>query len=230
MGQFMDMASAFQDFMFTSSRSGTFYALVDYLVLRPVGAQGQPVQELKIPFPCQISVNGRCKVVVTEVDGLMDTVKEDMGFSGYDLNISFEAGDYGVLPWMNEHADSVPKATEIISELATLVSNHKGLVEITEGAQISYEHRPSRLAPTIEEIAAGLEGETPQPEAKQPLLAALGIRMMVFQTIAINPTKNHRYQVTLTAVAELDEKESDSLFPTVQEAQSTAGQSQGGAV
>lgn len=221
MGQFMDMASAFQNFMFTSSRSGTFYALVDYLVLRPVGSADQPSAELKIPFPCQVSVNGRCKVVVTEVDGLMDTVKEDMGFSGYDLNISFEAGDYGVLPWMNQHADSIPKAAEVISELANLVSKHKGLVEITEGAQITYEHRPSRLAPTIEEVAAGLDGELPQPEAKQPLLASLGISMVVFQTIAVNPTKNHRYQVTLTAVAELDEKESDSLFPTVEDAQSS---------
>lgn len=210
MADFVDSMNAFNSLVFTSSKSGVFYALVDYLELTP-----QPSGDtIKIPFPCQISVNGRRKVVVTEVDGLLDTVKEDMGFSGYDLNISFEIGDYGVLPWQSLKAVSVPKASELVRNLANLVRNHKGEVKITQGANIQYEHRPEQFLPTLDEVAAGLESALPEVEAKEPLLTSLEIKKVVLQTFAVNPTKNHRYQVTLTAVAELDTDE-DKLFQEV---------------
>ncbi len=205
MGKYMNAAGSFDSLVFNTNRSGTFYALVDYLVL------SANQEELKIPFPCQISVNGRKKVVITEVDGLIDTVKEDMGFSGYDLNISFEVGDYGVLPWMQDEAGSLPKASELITKLANLVRNYRGCVGITEGAQIRYEHSPGQFTPTINEVAAALDDEIPQPEVKQPLLASLEIRKIVLQSISVNPVKNYRYKVSLTAVAEMDEDA--DLFP-----------------
>jgi hypothetical protein len=183
---------------FNSFRSGMFYSLTDYLVLT-----GD--EEVTIPFPCQISVNGRCKVVVTEVDGLIDTVKEDMGFSGYSLNISFEAGDY-TLPEMEGGSEGrfYKAREELVARLANLVRTHKGEVGITEGASVH-------------------QSETGDTEAQEPLLAVLGIKKVVLQSIDIRPTKNRRYQVTLAAVAEMDENV--NLFPTEKEYQE---QSRGG--
>lgn len=217
------VAGGINDLVFTTHRSGTFYTYTEYLVL----SGGS--YEVKIPYPCQISINGRCKIVVTEVDGLLDTVKEDMGFSGYDLNISFEAGDYRK-PLIS--GSGVVKAHEVISELATLVRTYKGEVSITEGVGLHFNKEGSFLekAQDIAESASQVfRGEESLLDPRTSLLSDLGIGKVVLQTIGINPVKNHRYQVTLTAVAELDVAEADSLFPTLQEAQSASGQSQGGA-
>jgi len=201
----MDLASGVQDIFFTTHRSGTFYTYTDYLVLEGGG------NEVRIPFPCQITVNGRCKIVITEVDGLIDTVKEDMGFSGYSLSISFEAGDYR-RPLVS--GGGAVKAHEIISSLANLVRTHKGEVSITEGAGLHFDKSGSFLEKTqdiAESASQVFRGQESWLDPRSSLLSDLGIRMVVLQTIAVNPVKNHRYQVTLTAVAEMD-ADAD-LFP-----------------
>lgn len=194
-------ASGITDAVFTTHRSGTFYTYTDYLVL----------QDVNIPYPCQITINGRCKIVITEVDGLIDTVKEDMGFSGYDLNISFEAGDYR-RPLIS--GGGVVKAHKVISALALLVRSHKGTVSITEGVGLHFDNGGSFLqkAQDVAESASQVfRGQESLLDPRSSLLSDLGIRMVVLQTIAVNPVKNHRYQVTLTAVAEMD-ADAD-LFP-----------------
>ncbi|MBA7617944.1 hypothetical protein ES703_25262 [subsurface metagenome] len=201
----MDLASGIQDLFFTTHRSGTFYTYTDYLVLEGGG------NEVRIPFPCQITVNGRCKIVITEVDGLIDTVKEDMGFSGYNLNISFEAGDYR-RPLIS--GGGVVKAHKVISALALLVRSHKGTVSITEGVGLHFDKGGSFLekAQDVAESASQVfRGQESLLDPRTSLLSDLGISKVVLQTIAVNPVKNHRYQVTLTAVAEMDEDA--DLFP-----------------
>jgi len=167
---------------FNSFRSGMFYTRTDYLTL-----EGN--ETVTIPFPCQITVNGRCKVVVTEVDGLIDTVKEDMGFSGYNLSISFEAGDYALPP----PESGFVKAHQVIDDLARLVQTHKGEVGLIERATV-YRNEQGQMDP------------------QQSLLFALEIQYVVLQSIDIKPLRNHRYQVTLSAVAEMDR--AVELFPT----------------
>lgn len=169
---------------FNSFRSGMFYTRTDYLVLEAPKAGTR----VTIPFPCQITVNGRCKVVVTEVDGLVDTVKEDMGFSGYNLSISFEAGDYALPPTEGDFVS----AHQVIDELANLVHTHKGEVTLIESATV-YRNEQGQMDP------------------QQSLLWALEIQYVVLQSIDIKPTRNHRYQVTLSAVAEMDRDV--NLFP-----------------
>ncbi|MEA3311872.1 MAG: hypothetical protein U9Q76_06600 [candidate division WOR-3 bacterium] len=209
----MDLASGVQDLFFTTHRSGTFYTYTDYLVLEGGG------NEVRIPFPCQITVSGRCKIVITEVDGLIDTVKEDMGFSGYDLNISFEAGDYR-RPLIS--GGGAVKAHKVISALALLVRSHKGTVSITEGVGLHFDKGGSFLekAQDVAESASQVfRGQESLLDPRTSLLSDLGIRKVVLQTIAVNPVKNHRYQVTLTAVAEMDEDA--DLFP--KESNTTSG-------
>ncbi len=195
-----NLASGITDAVFTTHRSGTFYTYTDYLVLEGGG------NEVRIPFPCQITVNGRCKIVITEVDGLIDTVKEDMGFSGYDLNISFEAGDYR-RPLIS--GGGVVNAHEVISALALLVRSHKGTVSITEGVGLHFDSK--KVQDVAESASQVFRGQESLLDPRSSLLSDLGIRMVVLQTIAVNPVKNHRYQVTVTAVAEMD-ADAD-LFP-----------------
>jgi len=201
----LDLASGVQDLFFTTHRSGTFYTYTDYLVLEGGG------NEIRIPFPCQITVNGRCKIVITEVDGLIDTVKEDMGFSGYNLNISFEAGDYR-RPLIS--GGGAVKAHEVISALALLVRSHKGTVSITEGVGLHFDKGGSfleKVQDVAESASQVFRGQESLLDPRTSLLSDLGISKVVLQTIAVNPVKNHRYQVTLTAVAEMDEDA--DLFP-----------------
>ncbi|TET23435.1 MAG: hypothetical protein E3J71_02335 [Candidatus Stahlbacteria bacterium] len=201
----LDLASGVQDLFFTTHRSGTFYTYTDYLVLEGGG------NEVRIPFPCQITVNGRCKIVITEVDGLIDTVKEDMGFSGYNLNISFEAGDYR-RPLIS--GGGAVKAHKVISALALLVRSHKGTVSITEGVGLHFDKGGSfleKVQDVAESASQVFRGQESLLDPRTSLLSDLGISKVVLQTIAVNPVKNHRYQVTLTAVAEMDEDA--DLFP-----------------
>ncbi|NLI99057.1 hypothetical protein GX441_10420 [bacterium] len=190
--------SGLTDAVFTSNRSGTFYTCTDYLVLN---------NEVRIPYPCQISISGRRRVVVTEVDGLLDTVKEDMGFSGYDLNIQFEAGDFRKPLTCGGGA---VKANDVIKEVSDLVRNHKGAISIVEGAKLNYQETGNNLANLIS-ASQDLSGQEPAFSPQLPLLSVLGITKIVIQTISVNPVKNLRYQVSLTAVAELDTDE-DKLF------------------
>ncbi len=195
------VASNITDAVFTTHRSGTFYTYTDYLVL----------QDVNIPYPCQITINGRCKIVITEVDGLIDTVKEDMGFSGYDLNISFEAGDYRK-PLIS--GGGVVKAHEVITEVAHLVRTHKGTVSITESVGLHFDKDGSflqKVQDVAESASQVFRGQESLLDPRTSLLSDLGIRMVVLQTIAVNPVKNHRYQVTVTAVAEMDEDA--DMFP-----------------
>jgi len=212
----LDLASGVQDLFFTTHRSGTFYTYTDYLVLEGGG------NEIRIPFPCQITVNGRCKIVITEVDGLIDTVKEDMGFSGYNLNISFEAGDYR-RPLIS--GGGVVNAHKVISALALLVRSHKGTVSITEGVGLHFDKGGSfleKVQDVAESASQVFRGQESLLDPRTSLLSDLGISKVVLQTIAVNPVKNHRYQVTLTAVAEMDL--GVELFPTEAEYKQATGE------
>lgn len=205
------------EFIFNSHRSGTLYTLTAYLMLEPTDKK--TFLPLPIPFPCNITVNGRTRIVITEVDGLNDTVKEDMGFSGYNLTISFEAGDYSVsLPGMEGSGLYLP-AHVIVAEVAKIVKDHKGPVKIIEGAGFNLNKGMGILGTLMSAASKAsqvLSGQAPLFDIKPSLLNALGINMVVFQSFSVSPVQNRRYQVSLSAVAEMDDLEADGyekLFP-----------------
>lgn len=202
--------------VFNTHRSGTLYAITSYLMLEPTDKK--TFLPLPIPFPCNISVNGHSKIIVTEVDGLIDTVKEDMGFSGYDLSISFEAGDYGVcLGGINVHGFYIP-ARLLVAAVANLVRNHRGPVNIIEGVGLNYGGGQgigkSVMAASVGQVSQIMQGQASLFDVQPSMLSALGIHMVVFQTISVNPGQNHTYQISLTCTAEMDLGEEENLFPT----------------
>lgn len=70
--------------------SGRIYKKDTFLELGILGT------EFKFRLPCWITISGRRKVVITEVDGLEDTVKEDMGFAGYSIQIQTQTGNFKI--------------------------------------------------------------------------------------------------------------------------------------
>jgi hypothetical protein len=205
------------EIIFNTHRSGTLYTVTSYLLLEPLDDSGMT---LPIPFPCNITVNGRTKIVITEVDGLIDTVKEDMGFAGYDLQISFEAGDYSVsLGGVTIPMYYIPSHI-IVAAVAELIKDHKGPVKITEGVgfnleKLSVEGLKTGVGRRVGGASRALQvlgGQAPMFDPKPSLLNALGIQKVVFQSFSINPVENRRYQVSMTCVAEMDEDETGKLF------------------
>jgi hypothetical protein len=194
------------DVLFNTHRSGTLYAITSYLMLKPTDKK--TFLPLPIPFPCSISVNGRSKIIVTEVDGLVDSVKEDMGFAGYDLSISFEAGDYGVcLGGINVPGFYIP-ARLLVMAVANLVRNHRGPVNIIEGVGFNFGGGQgigkSLMAASVGQVSQILQGQASLFDVQPSMLSALGIHKVVFQTISVNPGQNHTYQISLTCTAEMD--------------------------
>lgn len=202
---------------FTTHRSGTLYTLTAYLMLEPTDKK--TFASLPIPFPCNITINGKTKIVVTEVDGLLDTVKEDMGFSGYNLTISFEAGDYAVSLNGFTLPDIYLPAHVIVAAVAKMVQKHRGPIKIVEGAGLNLNQSMGavgRLMNVASKASQVLSGQAPLFDIQPSLLNALGINKVVFQSISVNPVQNRRYQVTLSAVAEMDDLAEDGyerLFP-----------------
>ncbi|MBD3285810.1 hypothetical protein GF359_05050 [candidate division WOR-3 bacterium] len=204
------------EMIFNTHRSGTLYTVTTYLLLE---SEDDAEMRLPIPFPCNITVSGRSKIIITEVDGLIDTVKEDMGFSGYDLGISFEAGDYSIsLGGVTIPMLYIP-AHLLVATVAELIKDHKGPVKITEGAGFNFEKLSQEgLSSVSNQIGTAsralqvLGGQAPMFDPKPSLLNALGIQKVVFQDFSINPIENRRYQVSLSCVAEMDDGEEDSLF------------------
>jgi|GEM_PF-1912551 len=206
------------EMIFNTHRSGTLYTVTTYLLLESVD---DAEMKLPIPFPCHITVSGRSKIIVTEVDGLIDTVKEDMGFSGYDLQISFEAGDYSIsLGGVTIPMLYIP-AHILVAAVAELIKDHRGPVKITEGVGFNLEKlTKDGLGSVSNQIGAAsralqaLGGQAPMFDPKPSLLNALGIQKVVFQNFSVNPVENRRYQVSLSCVAEMDSDEMDTLFLT----------------
>jgi hypothetical protein len=204
---------------FNTHRSGTLYTLTTYLLLEPTDKK--MLFPVPIPFPCNISVSGRTKIIVTEVDGLIDSVKEDMGFAGYDLSISFEAGDYSIcLGGINIPGVYIP-ARLLVSLVAKLVRDHRGPVKIVEGTGFNYNDVGTAVvAATASQIGQILQGQASMFDVQPSLLGALGIQKVVFQSISINPGPNKTYQVSLSCTAEMDVEGDEltaNLFPTAEE-------------
>ncbi|MBN2381176.1 hypothetical protein JXM67_15360 [candidate division WOR-3 bacterium] len=193
---------------FNTHRSGTLYTITTYLLLE---SMDDAEMKIPIPFPCHITVSGSSKIIVTEVDGLIDSVKEDMGFSGYDLQISFEAGDYSIsLGGVTIPMFYIP-AHILVAAVASLIKDHRGPVKITEGVGFNLEKLTQGGMDTATAVIGAasrasqvLSGQAPLFDPKPSLLNALGIQRVVFQNFSINPIENRRYQVSMSCVAEMD--------------------------
>jgi len=200
--------SNLQDALFTTHRSGSFYTYRDFIVFKSKDES----TEVAIPYPCSISVSGGTASDDVHMQGTNEKVIQISEFMHYTVAISFEAGDYRIPLLYRPARGSVVKAHDVIRDLARFVRYQTGEVRILQGADVS----------VFAKAYEAWRGEESLLDPQTPLLEELGITHVMFNSISIAPSVNHRYQVSVSCTS-VDSDNTGRLFMTEEEYEKMKG-------